>query len=208
MNNRGLTFLETLVAMVLGIFVILGGARVIKQAMKTQQKSASKRTSEVDLGLVHGHIIQIGRLANTCKKIAASELECQVDFNIPPTGSLTKVRFILVGQNLLYERYVPGAWKEYLHYPNITTFEICDDEDMTQKRCLIEPTVINSQHAANLTALSPTPPGKFFRFRLVAEVWITEGKVQEFSPSIYGAFFTRNPAPLGLVYQWGGTEEK
>ncbi|MBI4403290.1 MAG: hypothetical protein HY537_03975 [Deltaproteobacteria bacterium] len=197
---QGITLIELAVAALVGALVLgMTGFLLTTALRSSQQQTGVGSKGDVELTLLQAQkfIRRLGRVASDCERVSSSELTCEVDFNIPPTGVTTTVRFILNGTDLLYEWCsnppTCTTWETKTTYPNISNFEVCDQSMLVPTNtCPIAPAMTNL-----------APSDNFFRYQLTGASTTATG----FTFQYRSAFFSRNPTPFpGVVFQWGGGE--
>lgn len=197
---RGMTLIELTIMGVLTSILIFGAIYSFDAIVRSSGKLSSLTTRDSSLLTATKFIERLGKVATNCRKYQVDNkdtLECDVDFNVPATGSMTTVRFIQGtdnGKNVLrYEKKDSGgAWTLVLTYPQISSFRVCTGKEMSNGTCTIEPNKLNVIGANS---------DRVFRYELIGE-----GVGEAFQRTLRGAFFVRNPTPFGpdIVYQWSG----
>lgn len=213
MKKKGFTLIELLVAGFLGAIVIGLVAIGLRSFVKGRESGFTKGDLETQITALGQLILTVGRGAKDCTSPSSTALNCNVDFNVPPTGALSAVSFsqtTVSGQTVI--QYIrPGNNPQY--YPelgtdgNITDFVICDCQDMKTggppTNCAIEPVNVSTRWAATMSNCSSAAVDRYFRFRIRAKS--TSFKAQDFQTHFQSAIYVRNPSIVtDLVYQWGG----
>lgn len=201
-GNRGITLLE--VAISLGILGTVGwmASRTLKEPREQAESILASSALQQNLFQAMEHLLKVGKISGTldgsCHKAGPGSLECFVDKSVPPIGNSTKVRFHLQNDVLLYQKYdgATTAWADQLSFPGITGFEICEDAEMKNGTCPLEPRELSDAHTAR-----KGPLFRFFRVRL-SSVTKNKSGVPE-RADLQSAFFVRNPAFPDGNYQWG-----
>jgi len=134
-------------------------------------------------------------------------LRCDVDFNVPPTGVTTPVRFVAAndvdqdGNTIPVVHYFRGVAPAAptLTYQNISAFILCGDDHINGGCCPI-PSATTAQHVLDLS--DTTPADRFFLFYLSAEAPQAQANLGHVA-SLQGALWRRNGVGVIPVYQWG-----
>lgn len=215
MRKKGFTLVELLVASFLGAVVIGLVAIGLRSFLKGRESIFTKGDLETQITALGQLILNMGRGAMDCTSPSSTSLNCNVDFNVPPTGTTSAVSFsqtTVSGQTVVqYTR--PGNAPQY--YPelgtdgNITDFVICDCQDMKtgglSTNCAIEPVKVSTQWASTVSNCSSAAVDRYFRFRIGAKS--ASFKTKDFQTQFQSAFYVRNPTIVSnLVYQWGGSD--
>ncbi len=195
-GNRGITLLQVLVVGTLGVIAAITLARVVSSTSKINAEVTDKISTESSVIEAQKFVRRLGRVAKDCTHVTTSgeSLECNVDFNKPPTGVVTKIRFIMRSGLFAYQwaTATPGVWKTKLTYTGVKNFTVCDSVQITNGTCSIESKALNK--------FIKTPSVRYFRYELDQ----VDGSRSEVGPLYSGAFYVRNPTPFGngIVYQW------
>jgi len=208
LNERGFTLIEFLIAALLSAIVLAGAVLGLQQAQTTLSQSNSTGEIEGETLAALQHIRRVGRVAQSCEKKGTAPdfyLECIVDSVTPSNGVTTSARFLRVGDALEYQVMTPptgGAWETKATYRGIAAFILCDDAAMALPTggCPLLPTTISEANTDNYSA---GRTNRYFRYGLVG---VAAGAVRAATIPYQGAFFVRNPSPLGpnIFYQYGG----
>ncbi len=207
---RAISLVELLFGVLLMMIVIYGVSFALLSLAKGLKDIVLKAALYQEVSLMANHILLIGRMArgtdvsSGCKMTTSSSLDCSVDFDVPPSGQFTKVRFEKIGGRLFYLRDLnqdgildineaqmtignsdPISGYEIIH------FDICDNIERQSGNCTLEPPELNVAMNGD----------RFFRFRIIARS--RAGCQVEYQ----SAFYVRNPAPVpNLVYQVGSLQ--
>ncbi len=211
MKSKGLTLIELTVIGLIGIVVVFLVVIGLRSFMKGKENIFTKGDLETQITALGQQLLMVGRGATLCEKISTTQLDCDVDFNVPPTGVVTRVSFqrkTISGQDVI-EFSRPGSQAQF--YPelksdgNITDFTICNCKDMTgdPPTCNLEATKMNEAWKAVASSCTKDTD-RYFRFRVLAKS--SSFKAKDFQTAFQSAFYVRNPTPQGLVYQWGGQD--
>lgn len=210
-DNRGLTLLELLIGASISVGTVFLVGRIMIGSTAAVSRVIGRSQVASDIGAMAGLIGRVGRVAQSCQKPAPSTLQCNVDFNSPPTGSLTAVKFTVVAmpdgtQDLVYQKQVLSQWVTQIAAQNITQFTVCNDVDMRTgaSACPIEPQAFNVRYADPSQGYGETPlPNRFFRFAISGKV--NQPGSNSTPPVVIqtqSAFYLRNPGEYGVAYQW------
>lgn len=204
-TNKGFSLIEIVVCLsIVGVLTYAAGRGMKGYSTNAFNLDRAEVTNS-SLALASSLILKVGALASSSGSVCtstATTLSCEVDFNVPPTGLVTPVRFIVSNINgssaLLYQFQIAGTWQTKLTFPNITSLEVCNEGTMKA----IPPTcsLPNAAITNTFSSFAPSGLNRFFRYRLKSLV--SQGRVF----SLQGAFYVRN-SPFDMAtntsYQWG-----
>lgn len=197
---RGFSLLELVVVTGLLAALVFGVSQVSGTGARALRRASDRAKLDTSLTLAQNLVRRIGRVASACRVVvvlSVTSLECDVDFGNPPTGVLTKTRFIPSGNSLLYQHNISGRWVNRLTYSGVNGFVVCDSNSMVAGTCPITP--------RGIANIANTGTNRFFRYQLSGD----DSAQNLRSVSYAGAFYMRNPTPFpNVVYQWsmGGRE--
>lgn len=217
-SNRGMSLIAIVVGTLLaGIFLVFV-AQVLYQDQAAQKATSADSAAALESATLLQHVLQVGRLAQSCVKINSAApaviLQCEVDYNVPSTGTLTTVRFIWDGSSgpLRFQTLEGTAWKDTLSYGTgerpIVGFQLCATSEMASvsPTCSLQPLALSRGIGRLIASMaSKAPPedynNRFFRFAIS----VAKDSKNDKPPYVMqSAFFLRNPPSVdGLTYQWG-----
>lgn len=158
-----------------------------------------RNSSHQDLVEAQRFIRRLGRVSTVCNVVNVGShkaLECDVDFASPPSGKITKTRFIQDKDSLNYQHYnsASSRWETKTRYAPIQSFTLCDSAAIGAGTCTIP--------GKQFEVFANTATNRFFRYEILAEDSAKGEKGARFA----GAFYVRNPTPFAssVVYQWSG----
>jgi hypothetical protein len=198
--NAGISLIEVIVGALLGVGVVLIVAMSLSSSVKQERLGELQTNDRISLVLAQKHIRRVARVASSCSRTpvpgGGTALQCDVDFNIPPTGALTRVRFLPRGTSLRYEHREGAAWVTKQTFPGIAAMVVCDPVMLAANRCPIQP--------AGLSTAAAPGSSRFFRYQLTS----LESRVGTLvTPGFLfsGAFTMRNPASFEpkVFYHYG-----
>ena len=206
-SNRGMTLIEVVVAVAAMTLLAVGIGLIANQFLKSSVGLENSQLAKSSVQSLGAHILRLGRLAgssptgagptyHTCS-VLANELDCEVDYNNPPNGNLTTVRFRFDAATKIvyFETQLVGppvSWRTDLTYENITQFDLCGDT----AGCTLLPAQLNTSYQTFLAnaATLPIAKNRFFRFHIRGAVQAT-GTVGAAAGFVdyQSAFYVRNP---------------
>lgn len=218
MKSSGVSIVTLIVGtLVTGIFVVFV-SQVVYQNQIAQKASSADSESALESANLLQHLLQVGRLAQTCQKVSSAApaviLQCDVDYSVPAAGTLTTVRFMWAGTAgpLRFQTLEGTTWKDSLSYGTterpIVGFTLCDTAQMgaITPTCPLQPVAVSRGIGRLLATMATKAPpedytNRFFRFAIsVAK----DAKNDKPPYVMQSAFFLRNPTAVeGLTYQWG-----
>lgn len=209
--------MSLLVGMVATAIFIGSMMKILPQVFKGNKKAETQTNMKVEMAKLFRHIMQVGRLSQGCQRTTGTSpafvaLQCDVDFETPPAGNLTSVRFYYqTGQPFIqYQVQRAGNWVNTIKYGErnnpILSFDLCPPSQMTATNptCALKPTELSRNFGSlSNTQAAKTPSRdysrRYFRFAIGAEA-------RKDAPPyvVQSGFFVRNPTDIGAVaYQWG-----
>lgn len=206
-----------------GVFILIA-LQVSKINSQAKTQAMNQGEMEMEVAQLTRHLVQIGRLADSCKKVTLSSpdgiaLECRVDFSSPPSGIPTYIQFVkFANEKAIRYRTRPNeiaAWKEGLTYGarptwEISNFQLCNTAEMQASalgganKCALSETPLHAWVDKLLKSGSIRLPNRYYRFEVQATKAVANHTTKGAPLLFRGGFFVRNPTHVSeLVYQWG-----
>lgn len=206
---KGFTLIELTIGLVITAVLVLGSAKAYRDFSKTSTAMLNGSIAELELSSALLEIQKHGKAARTCAVVsnpsaAENMLVCSVNFGRPPTPVDTNIRFLRVGQRLIYQREVGLNWENVRIYDHVVGFDVCGEAEWSAAgNCPIEPASFNAVAKSG----SAEARSRFFRIRIRSEVAMASDAAR---PTTYQtAFFVRTVTPpaaqvpvLGAFFQW------
>lgn len=191
-REAGMTMVELVVATMLTALVFAMGIAGFRSFVTKDSATQIGNESDEQLFMAAQRIMIRGRTAQSCAKVG-SDLQCQMDLDVPSVGVFTPARFThdaAAGAVLFQVRPGVGPWVTRERYAGVAAFTVCDNAEMQAGTCAIVP-----------AGLSQRPQwagadGRFFRYQL-------RGPNTSVRPTVLrGAFYVRNPVSFfpGATY--------
>lgn len=187
--TKGFTLIEVLIGGAVAAVVALIAVSFLSSSVRTFQVSQASSDEDTSLVLAQKFIRRIGRVASGCARVMVlgnPSLQCQIDFTSPPTGVLTPVRFLLLGETLTYQiQTAPNVWTTRQTFPGMRDFTVCDSNQLTAGTCAILP--------ASLNLAADTTNPRYFRYQLRGKESRRLATAVQ-GHAYMGAFTARNPS--------------